>query len=474
MRPVIIAQFGKKFLLFLRILVSLVIISLAMPGVQSAKAAADGTRGWGWNGIYYGSASEACVAQWNWAGMNNGLSRFIGALTNKNYNWWNKVCSWTSFQYLCPLETGGGVFSCWTVLPTIVSFSCEAGYTRVFPFQCVKDEEYQAQRPPQCNATTPNPVILRDGTKYRFAEDFTTSDGKLSVSRTYRSKPVGRNTSLVSLPLGLSRGWQFNFEMELHIGETSGSPSSPNANVTLVAPDGSAYDFYLNGSGDWVTNLQSGSVSSDYSLEYVGSLPSALSTLKDSVSNWIVTGPDDKEWSLETLGTVNDQSIFDMAQPTSVVDRMGYTWTYSYGATDRRLLSIVDTYNRSFQFEWNYFYITTVPNVAGSLDVPEAIKAITLPDGTKVTYEYDPAPAGSAPSTSQIERLIKVGWQDSTSVEIDKLIYHYEDTDFPQALTGITDNRNIRFATYAYDNKGRVVSTVGVGGSDSYTIEYGV
>jgi RHS repeat-associated protein len=33
--------------------------------------------------------------------------------------------------------------------------------------------------------------------------------------------------------------------------------------------------------------------------------------------------------------------------------------------------------------------------------------------------------------------------------------YHYEDANFPHALTGITDERGIRYATYAYDAQGR-------------------
>ena len=43
------------------------------------------------------------------------------------------------------------------------------------------------------------------------------------------------------MPLGLAKGWQFNFQMELQLGTFSGTPSSPTGNVTLIAPDGSGY-----------------------------------------------------------------------------------------------------------------------------------------------------------------------------------------------------------------------------------------
>ena len=35
--------------------------------------------------------------------------------------------------------------------------------------------------------------------------------------------------------------------------------------------------------------------------------------------------------------------------------------------------------------------------------------------------------------------------------------YHYENPVFPAALTGITDERGIRYASYGYDDKGRAV-----------------
>ncbi len=38
-------------------------------------------------------------------------------------------------------------------------------------------------------------------------------------------------------------------------------------------------------------------------------------------------------------------------------------------------------------------------------------------------------------------------------------IYHYEDKRFPNALTGITDERGIRYATYEYDDQGRATAS---------------
>ena len=465
------------FVRFSLVFAALVVL-VASITVENANAGGDGYRGWKWDNQYYGSAVAACQAMWVWARQDEKEgSRFIGAEDRPGFPF-SKQCKWTYNQYLCPQETQG--LRCGTVHPARVRLHCEFGYVEAFPNRCVRPEELRAERPPcgyggggKQNPTVGNPIILSSGTNYHMVEDFSTSDGRLFVSRSYRSNPIGRNTSVQYVPLGLPSGWQFNFAMELQLGTLSGSPSSPDANVTLIAPDGSPYDFTLNSSGVWESRASSGSVSQDYSLSYQGALPSDLSTIKSSSSNWVVVGPDDRTWTLQAFSGVNTPTLYDIARPTSVVDRTGYTWTYAYDASDRRLLSITDTYNRVLSFTWSYFYVSTLSGVAGSLPYPEVISEITFPDGTKTSYEFDPVPASSAPSTDKVERLVAMRWKDGSGTVVDSETYHYEDMNFANALTGITDGRGLRVSTYAYDTRGRAVSTEGAGGNDKYTIEYG-
>ena len=54
-----------------------------------------------------------------------------------------------------------------------------------------------------------------------------------------------------------------------------------------------------------------------------------------------------------------------------------------------------------------------------------------------------------------------------------KETYHYEDPNFPHHLTGITDENNVRFATYVYDEAGRTISTEHAGGAEKFTFSYG-
>ena len=250
-----VGSFGQLLGAYLTILAmacAAIVGSLAEARAQQPTGAA----GWDWNGTYYPTAREACRAQWLQY-MNNGKSRFIGH--NDTDNWWAKACSWTSYQYLCPEETGAGT-GCGTVLPANVYFRCYSGYVRVAVEMCVPVQLAVPERCDPCGtnnggATHPlvgNPVGLQTGTKLARATDFSTDDGRFLISRSYRSKQIGASDSAQGPVAGLGGSWAFDFALELHLGAFSGSPSSPFARLALVAPNGTAYEFHLLSSGQWV------------------------------------------------------------------------------------------------------------------------------------------------------------------------------------------------------------------------------
>ncbi len=84
------------------------------------------------------------------------------------------------------------------------------------------------------------------------------------------------------------------------------------------------------------------------------------------------------------------------------------------------------------------------------------INAATMPDGTIVQYGYDP-----------YGMLITVTHADNSQRK-----YHYENSQYRWALTGITDEKGIRFATYGYDSLGRATSTEHAGGVDKYQLSF--
>jgi RHS repeat-associated protein len=430
---------------------------------------------------YFPSAYEACRAQWQKYQGNRPNSRYIGAKPYED-KWTTAGCQWTSVQYLCPEEHGGSGSGCGTVLPSIVQFRCESG-TPTADGNCRASPP--VERPCDCgedgriNPTAGNPIVLSTGAKILSASDFETTDGDFRIGRHYRSFQVGRpikGTNLPrSTPRGLAGGWNFDFGYEIQLGDFSGSPSSPNATVAVLAPDGSGYGFVLQANGQWAPDPAFGAANAPghLKLEFVGTLPAALADIKAAPSSWKLVDREDNDWTFETRAGPNGGS-YNTAWPTRKVERDGYSWTFAYSA-DSSLSSITDSFGRTATFSWHKFYMSSLASPpAGARPVPEAVAAIALPDGTSLHYGYDPLPAATAPSTSKIKRLVKVERRSAADAVLESVAYLYEDGRFATHVTGIVDNRPVRVATYAYDPQGRAILTQGADGNNSHAVEYGV
>lgn len=468
-------------LVWQRLLLIFAILVLAFSGSARAQTA-DGFLGWESNspaGGGYPSAYAACEAQWR-VYMNNGYSRFIGAVPNPD-NWAAQECLWTQYQYLCPQETGGG-FACGTIYPHVATLQCASGYTPTVDGHCRQDPPVEQPCPcPDAGRTNPsvgNPIVLSTGAKLLEAQDYETADGNFHIGRRYRSFQVGRPIDGTALPRSLPRwlagGWNFDFGYEIQLGTFSGSPSTPNAKIALLAPDGTGYGFVLQSSGQWVPDPALGAANkpNNLKLEFVGTLPSNLADIKAASSTWKLTDRNDTVWTFQTRVAPNGTS-YNAGWPTEKATREGYEWDFAYNS-DSSLASVTDSFGRTATFSWHQFFITSLSSPpAGSLPYPQAVASIALPDGTSLKYTYDPPPATSAPSSSVIQRLVKVERRSSANAVLDSTTYLYEDSRFPNHVTGVVDNRAIRVATYAYDAKGRATSTQGAEGSNSYSVEYG-
>lgn len=84
------------------------------------------------------------------------------------------------------------------------------------------------------------------------------------------------------------------------------------------------------------------------------------------------------------------------------------------------------------------------------------LKSVTV-DGNKITnYTYN---------TSGL--ITRVTRPDAT-----QRVYHYEDSRFPKYLTGITDERGVRYATWKYDAQGRAISSEHAGGAEKTLLAF--
>jgi len=123
----------------------------------------------------------------------------------------------------------------------------------------------------------------------------------------------------------------------------------------------------------------------------------------------------------------------------SIVRRGGITFSAQHA--DGLLRSVTDSFGRSLQFGY---------------DTQNRLVRVTTPDGTAIDYAYG---AGG--------QLAQVIYPDGTRRQ-----YLYESPAFPLALTGIIDQRGVRYATWTYDGQGRAVSAEHAGGANRYALDF--
>ncbi len=456
-----------------RIFVALSLIALAA-AAEPARAGGEGFVGWGGFGAtYFDTPEAACADHWN-AYRRNGMlgekSQFIGASQVGPFFW---GCIWTTYQWGCK----GGINDCGTVLPPTIGMSCAAGYGKADSGRCVKIDE--AVAPQNSCPKVGNPIILADGAKYETMDDFSTGDGLLFVKRHYRNfysyaryhavdPPGAFYVMMNNAPwLGVVGGWRFNFQMELHLDGYWGDFA------TLFMPDGVGYSFQRAGSS--FTRWANDPPQSRYLLQYDGAARSDWTGLGTSPTQWKVIDAEEKRiWTFrafpKVLGSSGDAATYyNVARPIRMELAGGYAWTFNYDANGV-LQSIRDSYGRRLTIKWNNFYY---PDYPASNPEPISVAEISLPDGGKMAYSYDPPLRADGSSEHRVGRLLTARRLDGASGVVESTTYHYEDTRFPNYLTGVTDGRGVRYSTFAYDAAGRAILSEHAGGADRTSIAYG-
>ncbi|WP_160280166.1 DUF6531 domain-containing protein, partial [Cellvibrio mixtus] len=136
-------------------------------------------------------------------------------------------------------------------------------------------------------------------------------------------------------------------------------------------------------------------------------------------------------WRYKTSnGDIEDYSVD--GKLLSITASNGMKQELFYDATSGLLTRVKDSTNRELTFAYT----------------DNQLSSITV-DGNKTTsYTYN--------GQGLISKVIR---PDNT-----ERMYHYEDARFPTFLTGITDERGKRYATWAYDAQGRAISSEHAGG----------
>ncbi|BBL60361.1 hypothetical protein MKFW12EY_39740 [Methylomonas koyamae] len=148
-------------------------------------------------------------------------------------------------------------------------------------------------------------------------------------------------------------------------------------------------------------------------------------------------------------------------------DAGGYTLTDAAGTVERydnggRIQSSTETNGRVTAFAYDASQrLSSVTGPFGhtlqlSYDSANRISRVTYPDGLFSQYQYDAQ-----------GNLSQVVHQDGSVRR-----YHYENATFPHALTGITDENGVRFATWSYDGQGRANLSQHADGAEQVNLVY--
>ncbi|WP_177170334.1 RHS repeat protein [Nitrosomonas marina] len=130
----------------------------------------------------------------------------------------------------------------------------------------------------------------------------------------------------------------------------------------------------------------------------------------------------------------------------SIENRSGQIHTLIYNGNGR-LLYVIDTFGRQLQFTYDEY-----GNFASLID----------PSGNTYLFNFE-----------ENGNLTSITYPDSET-----RAFHYNEPTYtsgvnlPHALTGITDENGVRYATYTYDAQGRAIITEYAGGVDRYELNY--
>ncbi|MCS0583367.1 DUF6531 domain-containing protein [Massilia pinisoli] len=309
---------------------------------------------------------------------------------------------------------------------------CEFGYRPTPDGICAKATE--PPPPLSCQQGQPgygigNPVIVASGAKVQSETDSVgAASSTLKVERTYR---VFR--SVINGTSG-GQGWSFWFDRAFVVTQRSddGRPTL----IEAADSDGTYLKFV------WNPAIQ----------KYVSSYDKSatLEALTSSFDDWLLT----------YRGRV------DRYQKRVAGESTGFVLVSS-----RRLDGSVQNYI----YKPGSFLVQQITDERGRILVVtwganHQVASISGPEGS-VRYQYD-FPWGSYPSFGQFLRLTSVQYVDAVGASIGTKQYHYEDPNNIFLLTGIADENGNRFASYAYDSAGRVISSEHGGGAYRYSFAY--
>jgi YD repeat-containing protein len=303
--------------------------------------------------------------------------------------------------------------------PSLSTYYCTSKLDRIYRYCGIIPKDINS-----CQRTIGNPIDSGTGNKSLIERDYEgVGSFPLSFVRYYNSSPAAAaNGSLGML-------WRSNFDRRIvPIDATT---------VALYRHDGRIL-FYRLSAGNWRPDA-----------DMLDVLTRRLDAVGGLLGWQVLQAADDSTETYDAAG-----------QLVQIKARSGVTQTLSYStaATDiavapapNLLIRVADSFGRQLNFTWN---------------ASRSLNSMTSPAGDVYQFAYDAA-----------KRLVSITYPETASPKPVRS-YLYGEPNFtsgaalPNALTGVLDEKEERYASYAYDATGRGISTEHAGGSDRFQLTY--
>jgi RHS repeat-associated protein len=228
-------------------------------------------------------------------------------------------------------------------------------------------------------------------------------------------------------------GWRHSFARSLYF-------SSGHSIIAITHPDGKT--LYFNLVNDvWISDAD---------------VPDRLAEITDA--NGVLTG-----WRYTVAADDSVETYDATGKLLSIDDRSGHTQTltYSDGTAGAKGGYVLDASGNPTTTVLPAGLLLRVADVYGNAlnfgyDTSSSIVKMTDPSGGNYVYAYNAQ-----------SNLVSVQYPDGRSKT-----YLYENTTFRNALTGITDENGVRYATYRYDTMGRAYDEDHGGSVGHYNLAY--
>ncbi|MBL8342739.1 MAG: RHS repeat protein [Rubrivivax sp.] len=310
------------------------------------------------------------------------------------------------------------------------AYPCTAS---IFTASCYRDDG-------SCPAA--NPVLAGIAAKVQTEIDYEGAGAHpLSFTRSFRS-----HGARPFVEPGAWSHWVHNWARRIDVNPEPGY----RGRAFVIRDDASQRIYWSGGSGTWLAQTSGDRNSLTEQRDVTGARTGFQYKLwaDDSVEHYDPTGRLLRV--VQRNGWTNTLTYSDAATPASIAPRPGL------------LISVRNHFGRELRFTYD---------AAGRLAelLPPGAMSGTAPGSAASPIRYvHNEPTGLGSGVPALNQPTSVVWQDGHVRR-----YHYENTQFPQWLTGRTDEQGVRIGSYTYNTSGQLVRSAGPNGLNVVDFAYG-